>query len=307
MATPIGTRCGRRRSAPAAATSERFTSGMPSRASREATIRSHASAISRPPAIAKPSTAAISGLRAERCTMPAKPRSPTQGRSPVTNALRSMPALNPLPAPVSTPTLRSSSASSVSSAPAMPSASAVLTALRASGRLRGISRTPSRRSVRTGSSGMPGTLRLGAQPRLREVELVLQQPRGVAGELAVAAELHDRVALGLERQGAQLGVGLRGVLGLHAGVVELGGRALGVLGVGRAQALDRRVRRLVVGRRMVEPLQRGLRRLQARLVLLALILGGALEPARADEQRKREALEEQRHEDGHERDEQDDL
>ena len=70
------------------------------------------SATSRPPATAKPSIAAISGLTDARRTMPAKPRSPTQGRSPVTNAFRSMPAQKPLPAPVSTPTLSPSSPSS---------------------------------------------------------------------------------------------------------------------------------------------------------------------------------------------------
>src|SRR5919205_584166 len=166
--------------------------------------------------------------------MPANPRSPAHGRSPVTNALRSMPALKPLPAPVRTPTVRSSSPSRVSSAEPMPSATARLTALRASGRLSVTSRTPSRRSVRTGSSAMAGTLRkLGPQPRLREVELVLQAPRGLVRELAVAAELHDGVALGLERERTQRGVGLRRVLGLDLAVTELGGRALGVLEVGR--------------------------------------------------------------------------
>ena len=81
-----------------------MTSGMPSLASRAATMRSQASATSSPPATAKPSIAAISGLRDARWTMPAKPRSPTHGRSPVTNALRSMPAQKPAPAPVMTPT-----------------------------------------------------------------------------------------------------------------------------------------------------------------------------------------------------------
>ena len=63
MATWYGIRRGRWISAPPAATSERLTSGMPSRASRAATIRSQASATSKPPATAKPSTAAMSGLR----------------------------------------------------------------------------------------------------------------------------------------------------------------------------------------------------------------------------------------------------
>ena len=79
--------------------------GDPERA-RRARRRSGrtASAISSPPATAKPSIAAISGLSAARWVMPAKPRSPTYGRSPATNAFRSMPAQKPLPAPVSTPT-----------------------------------------------------------------------------------------------------------------------------------------------------------------------------------------------------------
>src|ERR1700758_5560173 len=51
---------------------------MPSLAPLAATIRSHASAISRPPATAKPSIAAISGLREARCAMPAKPRAPDE-------------------------------------------------------------------------------------------------------------------------------------------------------------------------------------------------------------------------------------
>ena len=46
----------------AAATSQRLTSGMPSFASRAATIRSQASATSKPPATAKPSIAAMIGL-----------------------------------------------------------------------------------------------------------------------------------------------------------------------------------------------------------------------------------------------------
>src|SRR4051812_13561222 len=169
-------RCGRRRSAPPAATSERLTSGTPSLAPRAATMRSQASAISSPPATPKPSIAAISGLRDARWTMPAKPRSPTHGRSPVTNALRSMPALNPAPAPVRTPTLSSASSSSVSSAAAIPSASARLTALRASGRLSVMSSTPSRRSVSTGWSFMGGTLEREGFAKLVDV-LVVQAER----------------------------------------------------------------------------------------------------------------------------------
>src|SRR4051812_17952772 len=145
---------------------------MPSLALRPATIRSHASATSSPPATAKPSIAAMSGLRDARWTMPAKPRSPTHGRSPGTKALRSMPALKPAPAPVSTPTLSSLSSSRVSSAAATPSASARLTALRASGRLSVMSITPSRRSVSTGWSFMGGTLERERFAKLVDVLVV---------------------------------------------------------------------------------------------------------------------------------------
>ncbi len=62
-----------------------------------------------PPATAKPSIAAISGLRDARWAIPAKPRSPNQGASPLTNAPRSIPAQKKPPAPVSTPTDRLSS------------------------------------------------------------------------------------------------------------------------------------------------------------------------------------------------------
>ena len=51
-----------RSSPPPAATRPRLTSGRPNRASSAATIRSHASTISNPPAIAVPSTAAIDRL-----------------------------------------------------------------------------------------------------------------------------------------------------------------------------------------------------------------------------------------------------
>src|SRR3954449_3883591 len=161
-------RCGRRSKAPPAATNERLTSGMPSLAPLLATIRSQARAISKPPATAKPSTAAISGLREARWTMPAKPRSPIHGRWPVTNALRSMPAEKPLPAPVRMPTCSSWVSSSSSRASATPCARSPLTALRASGRLSVISRMLSRRSVRTAGavavsvSDMRGSLRFAA-------------------------------------------------------------------------------------------------------------------------------------------------
>ncbi len=73
MAMLKGILRGRRNRPPAAATSERLTSGMPKRAWVEATTRSHASTISVPPASAGPSTAAMIGLTLSRVTMPPKP------------------------------------------------------------------------------------------------------------------------------------------------------------------------------------------------------------------------------------------
>src|SRR4051812_19731704 len=143
-------------------------------------MRSQASATSSPPATANPSIAAISGLRDARWTMPAKPRSPTHALSPATKAFRSIPALKPLPAPVRTPTCSSGVSSSSSSAAATPSACALLNALRWSGRLSVMSRTPSRRSVRT--SDMGGKLReedevrLALAPQHREVDLDAVDP-----------------------------------------------------------------------------------------------------------------------------------
>src|SRR5919199_4999315 len=299
-------RRGRRSSAPAAATSERLTSGIPRRAPRAATMRSQASAISKPPAMAKPSIAAISGLRAARRVMPANPRSPTYGRSPATNALRSMPALKPRPVPASTPTVSASSASSASSAAASPSASARLTALRASGRLSVMSRTPSRRSVRTGSSGMRGTLpargvRSGLHARLGEVDLVLELARRLGAQPPLGTQAQHGLALGLQGQRAQLAVGGRGVLGLDVLLVELGGGALGVLAVDGAQALDRRAGHAVLARRAIEALERRLRRRQAGALLLLLGLAAAAKPGGANEQRQREPLQDDRGQDGHER------
>src|SRR4051812_39871512 len=172
---------------------------MPSLAPLAATMRSQASATSSPPATAKPSMAAISGLREARWTMPAKPRSPTHALSPATNALRSMPALKPLPEPVSTPTCSSAVSSSSSSAAATPSACALLNALRWSGRLSVMSRIPSRRSVRTASlavavSDMAGTL--GEQDEIRLA--LAAQHREVDLDPADPARLGQHARLGLD-------------------------------------------------------------------------------------------------------------
>src|SRR5207237_1443853 len=83
-------RRGRRSSAPPAATSERLTSGMPSLAPRAATIRSQASAISKPPATAKPSIAAISGLGDARGAARPEPPSAAPRRRPAPHASRAL-------------------------------------------------------------------------------------------------------------------------------------------------------------------------------------------------------------------------
>ena len=86
-----------------------LASGMPSLAPRAATIRSQASATSSPPATAKPSIAAMIGLRGGPSTMPAKPRPSTCGLSPWTNAFRSHAGAEAAAGPVRIPTCRSSS------------------------------------------------------------------------------------------------------------------------------------------------------------------------------------------------------
>src|SRR5215218_6814355 len=206
---------------------------MPKRASRAATIRSQASAISNPPATAKPSTAAISGLRGGPWTMPAKPRRSTNALSPATNAFRSMPAEKPLPAPVRMPACRSSSSSRRSSAAATPFASAALTALRWSGRLSVISRTPPSASVSTASSAMRGG---SLRPEQRERGLALAPQHG-------EVDLHPGDAPGLRKDA---GLGLHHLRGEHAAAlaerrvepdaVEVAAELLD--GVDRADALD---------------------------------------------------------------------
>src|SRR4051812_7833607 len=119
-----------------------------------------------------------------------------------------MPDEKPLPAPVSTPMRSSSSASSASSASAMPWAIAPFTALRASGRLRVIRRTPSRRSVRTAcsSSLMPATLGDALARRLHPValdDLLRHAPRERGAYVAGEPHVHHLAA-----RLAVLGVGV---------------------------------------------------------------------------------------------------
>ncbi len=98
--------------------------------------------------MAKPSTAAIIGLAAPCC----RNLGNALGGPPAANALRSIPEQKPRPAPVTTAAVNPLSASSSSTDRTSPSASSRLMALRASGRLRVMSRTRPRRSVRTSSA-----------------------------------------------------------------------------------------------------------------------------------------------------------
>ena len=137
MAILGGRARGRRNSPPAAAASDRLTSGSPKAAALEATMRSQERAISQPPARAGPSTAAMMGFSRSRVAMPANPpRAVCRAAAwPEAMALRSAPALKTGPSPVTMPTQTSASPSSLSMAASMPEATSPLTALRASGRL----------------------------------------------------------------------------------------------------------------------------------------------------------------------------
>ena len=93
-------------SPPPPANSPRFTSNNPNHALSAATIRSHASAISNPPATAVPFTAAMIGFGKSRITIPPNPpRLVVNPReSPAATIFRSAPAEKTSPVPVSTTT-----------------------------------------------------------------------------------------------------------------------------------------------------------------------------------------------------------
>ena len=134
MAICRGMRCGKRSKPPEPAIKPRLTSGKPNCALSAATIRSQASAISKPPAKAKPSTAAITGFLGGVSMMPPRPRPGSSMRSPFTNALRSMPEQKCPPSPVKMPTVTVSSLSSRSMASAKACEVARSIALRMAGR-----------------------------------------------------------------------------------------------------------------------------------------------------------------------------
>ena len=161
---------------------------MPNLTFSAATRRSHDSAISSPPASAKPSMAAISGF-----LEPCSKKSPRPLGGPLeANALRSMPAQNPRPAPVSTPVVSPSLLSSSWTAASSPWARSVLMAFMASGRLSVINSTRPLVSVSTASDMRrsvrqpPGPLRT----RPRRPRALASSPvfTGIVEELGQVAE-----------------------------------------------------------------------------------------------------------------------
>ena len=157
-ATVYGTCRGSRTAEPPSGNSPQRASETPNRALAPATLMSHACRISVPPAIAGPSTAAISGLLSRRplssgsITETSSSPSRAPGWSRVI-ALRSAPAQNAPPAPVSTQTRMPGSPSTVSQACRISSIIGPLSALRTAGRfIVTISTCPRRSMSACGSS-----------------------------------------------------------------------------------------------------------------------------------------------------------
>ena len=140
-ATVYGTCRGSRTAEPPSGNSPQRASEMPNRALSPATRMSVACRISVPPAIAGPSTAAISGLLSRRPlssgSITERSTSPLLNAAPgweLAMALRSAPAQNAPPAPVSTATRMPGSRSTSSQAWRIRAIIGPLSALRASGR-----------------------------------------------------------------------------------------------------------------------------------------------------------------------------
>ena len=129
---------GNRNKPPAAATSDRLTSGSPKTVSVEAIMRSQDSEISHPPATAVPVIAAISGFVLSRRVIPPKPPFLVARAAPLPAAisLRSAPAQNTVPSALRIPTQSSGSFSNSSRQLSIVCAISPLIALRASGRFR---------------------------------------------------------------------------------------------------------------------------------------------------------------------------
>ena len=134
MATFRAIAAGSRNSPPAPAIKLRLTSGIQKVAAVDATTRSQDKTISRPPASAGPSTAAINGLLRGYRTKPANPPLSVSICLPLLTDLRSAPALNTGPVAARIPTHASSSASKLSRCSSSSVETSWLIALRASGR-----------------------------------------------------------------------------------------------------------------------------------------------------------------------------
>ena len=168
-ATVYGICRGSRTAEPPSGNSPQRASEMPNRAPCPATRMSHACRISVPPAIAGPSTAAISGLVSRRPlssgSITDRSRSAIEAPGCETViALRSAPAQNAPPAPVSTQTRMPGSLSTVSQAWRISAIIGALSALRASGRFIVTISTCPRRSISACGGPAPGTSLAPSEP-----------------------------------------------------------------------------------------------------------------------------------------------
>ena len=112
LAIARGNRLGKRSTPPESAIMPSLTSGRANSAVSAASIRSAASANSKPPPIARPLTAAITGLSSVKNSVrPAKPPGPWSASiaSPATAADKSQPAEKKRPVPVMMATRRAGS------------------------------------------------------------------------------------------------------------------------------------------------------------------------------------------------------
>ena len=153
-ATVYGICRGSRTADPPSGNSPQRASEMPNRALSPATLMSHACRISVPPAMAGPSTAAISGLVSRRPlssgSITERSMSPARNASPgcaLVIAFRSAPAQNAPPAPVSTQTRMPGSLSVRSQAWRIRAIIGPVSALRAAGRFIVTISTGPRRSM----------------------------------------------------------------------------------------------------------------------------------------------------------------
>src|SRR4051812_23235060 len=141
-----------------------------------------------------------------------------------------------------------------------------------------------------------------AQARLLEVQVALDQALDILGDLALVAQPEHRRALGLDQLAPQVGVA-------QALVVDGVGRLLATedrdalakaRAVEVAQPPQRLVARALLVFELVKPVERRLRRLQARDRLLRAPLARARQLQGADQPGQRQPLADECHEDHHE-------